>query len=112
MPILNPDYSNIDYETVAASIGLKSNHIPIIFASFIEESNEMLSTLQEAVKLRDYNKIRSFSHAIKGSAGNLKFNEIYEMAKDMELNALEQKSGFDYEMYCKAIKEAIDTISI
>ena len=111
MPILNANYSSINHGEMAASIGLKSKYIPILITSFLEESKEILDVLEKSILTRDYEKIRSNAHAIKGSAGNLKFTEIYEMSKEMEFAASEQKSDFEYEVYFDAIKSVIGTIS-
>jgi len=111
MPILNVDYSSINHEEMAASIGLKSKHIPMLITSFIEESKQILDVLEESISTRDYEKIRLNAHAIKGSAGNLKFTEIYEMTKEMEFAASAQKSDFEYKIYFDAIKSAMGTIS-
>lgn len=112
MPILDTDYSIIDHEEMARAIGLKSKHIPLLIANFIEESNSILDSLKSAIETRNYEKIRSSAHAIKGSAGNLKFNEVYEMAKEMELSGSKEESDFEYEAYFNAIKSAIGTISL
>ncbi|OHD96753.1 MAG: histidine kinase [Sulfurimonas sp. RIFCSPHIGHO2_12_FULL_36_9] len=112
MPILDADYSRVDYEDMAKAIGLKSKHIPILIANFIEESVSILDALEENIASRDYEKIRSSAHEIKGSAGNLKFNEVYDMAKEMEFSAAKQDMDFEYEDYFDAIKSAIGTISL
>lgn len=111
MPILNANYSSINHEEMAASIGLKLKYIPVLIASFIEESNQILDLLEESISTKNYEKIRSNAHSIKGSAGNLKFTEIYEMAKEMEVAASTQKSDFEYEIYFDTIKRAMGTIS-
>ncbi len=110
MPILTPDYSNINHEEMADVIGLKAKHIPILIASFLEESAPILEALQEAVQKSDFSAIKDHAHSIKGSAGNLRFDEIYEMSKEMELSAGDVVSDFEYEAYLEAIKKAIATI--
>ena len=110
MSIINADYSNLNFEEMAASIGLKAKHIPMLVGSFLDESNSIMVTLEEAVGANDLKAIKSNAHSIKGSAGNLKFNEIYEMARAMELSAADSKGDFDYKAYLNAIKEAIATI--
>lgn len=110
MPILNADYSNINQDEMAVSIGLKAKHIPMLVASFVEESVSILDALQEAISAKDYANIKSNAHAIKGSAGNLRFNEVYEMAKEMEFAGAQAKSDFDYDGYLNVIKNAIGTI--
>ncbi|MCK9455290.1 MAG: Hpt domain-containing protein [Sulfurimonas sp.] len=112
MPILYADYSNINYEEMALSIGVKSKHIPAIIKSFFEETNTTLKALEEAIKLMDYDKIKSLAHAIKGSSGNIKFNEIFEMAKEMEQEATKKSINFDYAGYMRAIKKSISTIAL
>ena len=111
MPILNTDYSNINHEEMAASIGLKAKHIPMLLASFLEESASILDALKESIDAKDYEKIKANAHSIKGSAGNLRFEELYQMAKEMELAGTNATSDFDYEGYFKAIKSSIETIS-
>lgn len=112
MPILDVNYSNINHDEMAVSIGLKPKHMPLILASFISETTTLLHVLKEHVSTEDYDKIRTSAHAIKGSAGNLKLNEIYEMASKVETAGLERKCDFKYESYIEAIERAIKTISI
>ena len=111
MPILTPDYSNINHEEMASVIGLKPKHIPRLIDSFVNESVTILQNLQEAINSKDFASMKLYSHSIKGSAGNLRFNEIYEMAKEMELSAADSKKNFDYQVYFEALKSAIATIS-
>jgi HPt (histidine-containing phosphotransfer) domain-containing protein len=110
MPIQNIDYSNINYDEMAAAIGLKVKHMPMLVGSFIEESLATMDNLSAAIDSADYPVIKANAHSIKGSAGNLKFNEIYEMAKEMEHSANESDVDFDYTGYSEAIKAAILTI--
>lgn len=112
MPILNADYSKLNHEEMAASIGLKAKHIPMLVGSFLEESTSILDALGESVEKRDYSQIKSNAHAIKGSAGNLRFNEVYEMAKEMEFAGTDSNEDFDYNGYLAAIKAALETIQI
>ena len=110
MSIQNADYSNIDFEEMATSIGLKAKHIPMLVGVFVEESTEILGNLELAIGNQDYKNIKVEAHSIKGSAGNLKFDEVYEMAKEMELSAASSTADFDYSGYFDAIKSAIATI--
>jgi len=110
MPILNPDYSNLNHEEMSAAIGLKVKHIPMLIGSFLEESQTIMGSLSDAIDSKNYADIKSHAHSIKGSAGNLKFNDIYEMAKEIELSATSSDENFDYKAYFEAIKTAISTI--
>lgn len=110
MPILRANYSNLDHEEMASNIGLNVKHIPILIDSFISESNGAITKLQDAIQEKDYDAIRQHAHFIKGSAGNLKFDEIYEMSKEIEKEATNANAGFDYDGYFEAVKEAMATI--
>ncbi len=110
MSIVQVDYSDLDHEEMASKIGLSSAHVPLLIASYLEEAEGGLTKLEESINKKDYEAIQSDAHFIKGSSGNLKFEELYEMSKEVEFAAAEQKESFDYEGYLKAIKEAIATI--
>ncbi len=110
MPILNPNYSNLNHDEMASAIGLKVKHIPMLIGSFLEESELIMNNLEEAIQKKDFSQIKSHAHSIKGSAGNLKFDAIYEMAKEIELSAATEDNSFDYKTYFEAIKTAITTI--
>jgi len=112
MAISHPDYSNPNYDNMAKAIGLKPKHMPLLIASFIEETQAIFPKLQVAVKANDYDKIGSLSHSIKGSAGNMRFNELYDMAKEMELAGKESNATFEYAEYLEAIITATATIKI
>ena len=110
MAILTVNYANINHEEMAAAIGLKPKHIPMLIGSFLEESVGILNNLTSAIASKDYEVIKSASHAIKGSAGNLRFKEVYEMAKELEIAGSDADTSFDYDGYLEAIKVAVATI--
>ena len=110
MPILTPDYSTLNHEDMASAIGLKIKHIPILVNSFLNETPPILVVLEEAIKDRNYTNIKAHAHAIKGSAGNLRFDEIYEMSKELEFAGSDANEDFEYEAYLQAIKDAVATI--
>ncbi len=110
MSIIIPHYENLNYDEMAKKIGLKVAYMPMLIESFLEESIPTLENLRESITSRDYASIKSQAHSIKGSAGNLRLDEIYEMAKEMELSATAHKIDFEYEDYRNAINQAILTI--
>jgi len=111
MPITDPDYSQLNHDEMAKAIGLKAKHIPMLVGSFLEESGPLQIRLEAAIANSDYSEIQSVAHSIKGSAGNLRFQELSEMAKEIEHAAAESDASFAYVPYLEAIKKAISTIS-
>ena len=111
MPILQADYTVLNHEEMANAIGLKAKYIPMLIGSFLEESEPLLEKIQTAIQTEDFETLRGAAHSIKGSSGNLRFNELYEMAKEMEFAAAEADKLFPYIDYLSAIKSIIATIS-
>jgi len=107
-----PSYDNLSAEEMAAAIGLNVKHIPILVQSFTDESVSILENLEAAIESKNYEEISGFSHSIKGSSGNLKFTEMYELAKDMELSAKEGNTDYPYAQACANLKKAIQSISL
>ena len=107
-----PNYANIDIEQMAAKVGLKPKHIPILVGSFLEESQSILAELKKAIESMNFSDIEHHAHSIKGSSGNLKFDELYEMAREMEFAAKEQKSDYPYEEVCRVLQKGIASISL
>ena len=107
-----PSYENIDAQEMASKIGLNVKHIPILVQSFLDESNGIMEQLATAIASKNYDEISQAAHSIKGSSGNLKFDAMYELSKDMELSAKEKKVDFPYEEACSRLKTAIATISL
>jgi len=112
MPITNPNYSEINHEEMAASIGLKVKHMPMLIASFLEESTPILVTLSAQVSANDYEGIRLSAHSLKGSAANLRFKELAEMGKELEHAAEASDGSFDYAAYLDAMTKAVSTIVV
>lgn len=106
-----PSYSNLSAQQMASKIGLNVKYILPIVQSFTNESTKILEHLSLAISKRDYEEIERRSHSIKGSAGNLKFVKMYELAKEMELSAGEKKEDYPYEEACECLKKAIKSIS-
>ncbi|WP_294967098.1 Hpt domain-containing protein [Sulfurimonas sp.] len=111
MPILTPNYANISHEDMANAIGLKIKHIPMLLSSFLQETPPILQALEDAINEKDYPAIKEHAHGLKGSSGNLRFNEIYEMSKELEFAGADANQDFEYEAYLQAIKDAVATIS-
>ena len=110
MPITNPDYSNLNYTEMAAAIGLKEKHMPMLIGSFLEEAGPLLEKLKASIEAKDYAAIQSAAHSIKGSAGNLRFNELQEMSRELEFAGAQAEEDFDFKNYFDALSKAISTI--
>ena len=107
-----PSYENISAEEMASNIGLNVKHIPILVGSFTTESKKLIDELEVAVSSSNYEAIGNVAHSLKGSAGNLRFNEMYELSKEVELTAKEGQTDYPYDKACESLKKAIYSISL
>lgn len=107
-----PSYSNISAEEMAAKIGLNVKHIPILVQSFTQESKTLLEQLEIAINEKNYSEVRNVAHSIKGSSGNLKFNEMYELAKELEHSAKAANESYPYLAAYESLKKAIESIRL
>ena len=107
-----PNYSNLNAELMATKIGLKPKHIPMLVGSFVDESHTILSALKAAIDAMDFDANQMQAHSIKGSSGNLKFDELYEISKTMEFAAKEKDLTYAYGEVFKVISESVASISL
>lgn len=107
-----PDLSTIDHETLASEIGIKPKHIPMLIKSFLDESALVMEKLEKAIDEKNYPQIAQSIHSLKGSAGNMKFDDLYEMGKTMELAANDADAEFGYKEYFSVIKQGIGTLKV
>jgi HPt (histidine-containing phosphotransfer) domain-containing protein len=84
-----PSYANINTEEMAAKIGLNVKHIPILIQSFIDESTQIITSLEAAIGQKDYEEISNMAHSAKG-----------------------KKEDYPYEAACMSLKNAILSIRI
>lgn len=79
-------------ENTAKALGLQLPIFKTILKTFIASIDKDLKSLEDCINEGDLEKIRAASHKIKGAAGNLKINNVFEVTKDIELSA---KDGFE-----------------
>ena len=59
---------------------------------FAEQLDDMLPSLDKAVKSSDYDNIKLIAHSLRGAAGNLSINRMYKALSEIESLARELKS--------------------
>lgn len=76
---------------LAENLGIEEDEFSELVGLFLETSASDLSKLQSATAGRDGQKAADAAHSIKGAAVNLGLTEIYDMAKQMETDARENR---------------------
>ncbi|MBE0497892.1 MAG: response regulator [Campylobacterales bacterium] len=101
----------LDFEQLAVSMGINARHIPRLMQSFLGESQQLCEKLEAAIAEKNYTEIEHAAHTIKGSAGNMQFMRLYEMAKLLEFAAEFKDETFAYAEYNAAIKAELAAIT-
>lgn len=99
----------IDLQKIADELEFDLEDVEMLLEVFLENVEENLEGLKNAIDANDVESIHSFGHAIKGSAANLTLDNISEVAKEIENNARENNS-FNYQDKYEILKELIDAI--
>jgi HPt (histidine-containing phosphotransfer) domain-containing protein len=77
----------MNVKKISENFGLSEDKCLYIVELFVKTSAANLKDLAEALENRDTENVVTASHSLKGAAGTLGFQEIYERAKFIELNA-------------------------
>ncbi len=86
----------MDFLTPAQRLGLELEEYIELIGLFLETSDTDITGMEKAAIAHDYGTLIERSHSLKGSSGNLGLTEIYEKAKQIEMNARANSlEGFD-----------------
>ena len=90
-------------------VGLSEEVSLNLLKTFLSSVHEILPELQEAIELKDVQKVYEKAHKLKGAAGALYIDNIYDLMKEIEHNALEKKV-LDYSEELNAVTKHIKMI--
>lgn len=77
-----------DLEKFIIYMGFSYEAAKEIFETFVLSLPGILNELDKAIQQKDFEIMEKFAHKLKGSSGNLKINEIYELASTLEQSAM------------------------
>lgn len=86
----------IDRDQIAAQLGFQRSDIDMLLAMFSKNAATSLEEMQKMIDENNMQGVVDAAHAIKGSAGNLKLNDIYTLAMTIEMAA---KNGKDNNLH-------------
>ena len=102
----------VDTKEIASVLGISEAHIPLLVGSFLDESKSILENLSAGVAAQDFSEITLHGHSIKGSAANLRLNDIAELAKSIEMAGKAEDSSFDFEGSSQRLKAMIEDLEL
>lgn len=81
----------MDLKAIGQDLGLEESEFLEIVELFQETAATDIERLKQAIDSGDMQSLNEAAHSLKGSAGNLGFNEIYRLCKEIE-NAARQNT--------------------
>ncbi|MGE5474322.1 MAG: response regulator, partial [Ignavibacteriales bacterium] len=78
------DFVDKGMEAFISSSGLEVNDVKEIYDDYIDSMPNMLNNIGKAVKSDDFEGLKVLAHQFKGSSGNLRIDEVYELALKLE----------------------------
>jgi histidine phosphotransfer protein HptB len=100
----------MDFKETAKNLGLEEDEFIEVLKLFVEVSQSDLEKMKSAIDSKDTRVVFESSHSIKGAAVNLGFQEIAQIARELELNARQDILDGSDRAYM-ILKEKIDMLS-
>ncbi len=72
---------------LATNLGFEEDEFLELVDLFVETATSDMAKLEAAISHGATQETVEAAHSIKGAAGNLGFEDIYELAKEIEINA-------------------------
>jgi HPt (histidine-containing phosphotransfer) domain-containing protein len=77
----------MNLKELATNLGLEEEEFLELVDLFVETAASDMTKLEAAISHGVTDQTVQAAHAIKGAAGNLGFQDIYDLAKQIEMNA-------------------------
>ncbi|RLB07078.1 MAG: hypothetical protein DRG27_06805 [Deltaproteobacteria bacterium] len=99
----------IDMKRAMDAVGGDKELLNELLNMFYEDSKAKLKEIKEAIKNKDYEKLRELVHAVKGASANIGLTEIYEICLELENMAKKKDISGSDKLYSK-LKENIEAL--
>ena len=94
----------MNFGELAENIDLEEDEFMELVKLFVETTAADLNKLQAAIGEKNLKEVIEVAHSIKGASGNLGLQEMYELAKGIEMNARKNSLNGAWEAL-KSLKE-------
>lgn len=80
----------MDLKIYAEKIGFEEDEFRELAEIFVATTKKDIEKIRAGLEKNSHEEVASASHSIKGASGNLGFDEIFLLAKKMEMQARDQ----------------------
>ncbi len=86
----------MDFQELASRLGIDEEDFMELVELYVTTTRSDIAKIKKGLEENSSADAAAASHSIKGAAGNLGFDEMFELAKDMEMQAKTGNlTGFD-----------------
>ena len=103
----NSDMLTYDINDVAIQLETDVLIIEKLIDKFFKKFDIQIKEIYEAVEVKDFEKLYSIFHAIKGTSGNLRLNYILESVTLLEKSAKSADTKFNWNKQLKQLEEYV-----
>ena len=100
----------MDRERALRELGISEKMLNELLDIFIEQAEQAVNSLEEISPGNHYEEIQKKAHFINGSSGNLRIDQIQEIAKAIEIGAIEKKDRRLIEENIKKLRTAFEAL--
>ncbi len=105
-----PDNINFDFAKISDELHVREEIMKKLVTSFSNTYREKLKQLEEGVANQDITKMRAILHEVKGTAGNLRLNIIYQIADEMHQEVKGEAVREKLAAYMTRLKQLSETL--
>ncbi len=80
-------FGSMNPDELMEKLGMNAEEIKELVSLFVETCREDLQRMAAAVNDNDARSVSEAAHSIKGAAGNMRFEQIFELAQSIEKDA-------------------------
>ena len=92
---------------LSEQMGIPESSMDNILRAGVISATDNIAKLQHAINDMDYDAIHRAAHALKGSVGTIGLSDIQKAALEMERNAREGNTGYNYKEKLQSLKKAL-----
>ncbi len=100
----------LDIEALAQEMGFEVEDVMMLVSMFVEGAQTSLEAIFQAIPATDLETLAQEAHSIKGSAANLKLENISKLALIIE-SAAKNNLECDYQKVATVLQEKIDALN-
>jgi len=97
--------SNYEIKNIASILETNVVMVDKLLKKFFKKFNSQIKDIYEFVKQKDFDKLYSVLHAIKGTSGNLRLNCILDVICVLETQAKNKNKNFQWNKHIKLLEE-------